>query len=109
MQYLDCVPHLPIYMYQAVTRRLDRVHSACSEASGPPLIPHPTNTDTLRSGLDEQHVLTSSKLAEVGGHVAGHNLELQRLHDAQQRQGTTLEGVAKQVDGLSQVSMGFSQ
>lgn len=64
---------------------------------------------TLHLGLDEQHVLASSKLAEVGGHVAGHDLELQRLHDAQQRQGTTLEGVAKQVDSLNQVSMGFSQ
>ncbi|GFR40437.1 hypothetical protein Agub_g1012 [Astrephomene gubernaculifera] len=58
---------------------------------------------------DEQHVLSTSKLAEQGGLLGSHTLDLARLRDSSDQHSRQLENLARGADRLHDIAMGMGQ
>ncbi|GIL83927.1 hypothetical protein Vretifemale_12614, partial [Volvox reticuliferus] len=58
---------------------------------------------------DEQHVMANGKLAEHGGILSSHKIELARLKDSSDQHNRQLENLARGLDKLHDIAAGLGQ
>ncbi|GLC38978.1 hypothetical protein PLESTB_001782000 [Pleodorina starrii] len=58
---------------------------------------------------DEQHVMASGKMAEHGGVLSSHKIELARLKDSSDQHNRQLENLARGLDKLHDIAAGLGQ